>query len=122
VVGVGYKYYKGNSNIGIVYINGTNYSEKDYNLLASFWIVASALTFFLSIALLIAICGDRLTAKTRHILATLTLLLEFAIAVSMSITASMVSNQIEFLFRKWLYSKVKGGSSCKNATTQRTAI
>lgn len=73
-------------------INGENYSKKDFNQFAAFLIVAAGLTFIISIALLIAYCGNKLTPRSRHLLATLNLILEFAIAVAVSIGASVTSD------------------------------
>lgn len=98
MAGTGHVYYKERSNPGVVTVNDTNYSLRDFNQLAAFWIIAAGITFFLSIILLIAICGNYLTAKLRHMLASLTLVLEFAIAVTVSITASRVSNLRDLLY------------------------
>jgi hypothetical protein len=113
VAGTGHEYYKvDNANNG--FINGVNYADRDYHQLAAFWIIAAGLTFFLSIPLLIAIYGNKFTAKVRHLLASLTLVLEFAIAVTISIAASRVSN-----LRDYLYNTL--GQACKSIITQPTA-
>lgn len=81
-------------------IGGENYSKKDFNLFAAFLIIAAGLTFIISIILLVAYCGNKLTPKSRHLLATLNLILEFAIAVVVSINASLISNSRDYLYNK----------------------
>lgn len=96
-------------------INGENYSKKDFNQFAAFLIVAAGLTFIISIILLVAYCGNKLTPKSRHILATLNLILEFAIAVVVSINASIISNLRDRLYNQ----QNRPGTSFE---TQKTAI
>ena len=79
-------------------IDGENYSKKDFNLFAAFLIIAAGLTFIISIILLIAYCGNKLTPRSRHLLATLNLILEFAIAVAVSIAASITSDLRDLLY------------------------
>ncbi len=70
--------------------NGLYYDEIKQEI--SFIIIAAALTFFLSVALLISICSECLSPRARHVLATLNIILEFAIAVVLALRASNNSN------------------------------
>jgi uncharacterized membrane protein len=80
---------------------GTNYANRDFNQFAAFLIIAAGLTFIISIVLLIALCADKLSPRLRHILATFNLILEFAIAVTVAIAASMASNLRDRLYNAY---------------------
>lgn len=58
----------------------------------SFIIIAAGLTLIFSVILLAGLCTDCISPKAKHILATLTLILEFAIAVVLALRASNNSN------------------------------
>jgi hypothetical protein len=96
VAGAGRVYYKEDAN-GLIGKDGNNYARRDFNQFASFLCVAAAMTFIISFILLIAFCSDRLTLRARHVLATFNLILEFAIAVTVSIEASQTSNRRAYL-------------------------
>lgn len=102
-------------------IDGENYSKKDFNLFAAFLIVAAGLTFIISIILLVAYCANKLTPRSRHLLATLNLILEFAIAVVVSINASTISNLRDRLYN---YQNLPGISFLiqKTATSTFTTV
>ena len=78
--------------------NGTNfqtvgdlyYDEMKQEI--SFIIIAAGLTLIFSVILLAGLCTDCISPKAKHILATLTLILEFAIAVVLALRASNNSN------------------------------
>jgi hypothetical protein len=75
-------------------------ANSDFNQLAAFLIIAAGLTFIISIVLLIALCANKFTPRIRHILATFNLILEFAIAVCVSIAASQASNLRDLLYNQ----------------------
>lgn len=98
VAGSGNVYYKEDANAnGWIGKDGKNYAKRDFSQFAAFLIIAAGLTFIVSFILLIAFCTDRLTPRTRHILATFNLILEFAIAVTVSIEASQTCNRRAYL-------------------------
>jgi hypothetical protein len=76
----------------------------DYHQFASFLIIAAGLTFIISLVLLVALCADKFSPRVRHILATFNLILEFAIAVTVSIEASKISNLRDYLYEQLHYS------------------
>lgn len=58
----------------------------------AFIVTAAGLTFFISLILLIGLCTECISAKTKHVLATFNLILEFALAVVIALRASNNSN------------------------------
>ena len=73
------------------YSKNKEYALKKYDQSAAFIIVAAAITFFISLTLICAICMNNMARKTRNILAALNLVFEFAIAVVISINISVES-------------------------------
>ena len=84
----------------------TNLYLKEQKQETGFIIIAAGLTFFISIALLIGLCTDRISPRARHVLATFNLMLEFAIAVVISLRASNNSNLRDSSTYEGIFSKI----------------
>lgn len=88
VAGTGHQWYNSRPSLS----NGVNYQNKNFNQFAAFIIIAALFTLIINVILLIGFFSEKISPKVEHILATLNLMLSFAIAVVIAILASCASN------------------------------